>query len=112
MDTHDEDISNILEELQCSADQRIVEECTEKCRLTGNFVSNTVFNLSNKALSDTKIRVLEKGLDFAPIPNNINEPELRRNLKEFCRRMRLKWYFRNKPTPMFSDRPVLSPKSL
>ena len=29
LDTHDEEILNIVEELQCSADQRIVEECTE-----------------------------------------------------------------------------------
>ena len=63
LDTHDEEILNILEELQCSADQIIVEKCTEQCRLTGNFVSDTVFNLSNKVLSDTEIRVLErKGL--------------------------------------------------
>ena len=78
MDTHDEEILNILEELQCSADQRIVEECTEQCRLTGNFVSDTVFNLRNKVLSDTE------GLNFAPIQNKINEPELRRYFKEFC----------------------------
>ena len=29
LDTHNEEILNILEELQCSADERIVEECTE-----------------------------------------------------------------------------------
>ena len=97
LDTHDEEIFNILEELQCSANQRIVEECTEQYRLTGNFVSDTVFNLSNKVLSDTEIRVLEKGLDFTPIQNKINEPELRRDFKEFCQCMRLKWHFRNEP---------------
>ena len=46
LNAHNEKILNILEELQCSADQRIVEECTEQCRLTGNFVSDTVFHLS------------------------------------------------------------------
>ena len=109
--THDEEILNIHEELQCSADQRIVENCTEQCRLTGNFVSDTVFNVSNKVFSDTEIRVLEKGLDFAPFQKKINEPELRRDFKEFCRRMRLKWYFRNEPTPEFNYRPAFSPKS-
>ena len=88
LDTQDEEILNILEELQGSANQRV--ECTEQCRLTGNFVSDTVFSLSNKILSDTKIRVLEKGLNFAPIQNKLNEPELMRDFKEFCRRMRLK----------------------
>ena len=110
LDTQDEEILNILEGLQGSANQRV--ECTEQCRLTGNFVSDTVFNLSNKVLSDTEIRVLEKGLDFAPIQNKLNEPELRRDFKEFCRRMRLKWHFRNEPTPEFSDRPAFSPKLL
>ena len=84
LDTRDEEILNILEELQCSADQRIVEECTEQCRLTGSFLSDIVFNLGDKVPSDTEIRVLEKGLDFALIQNKINEPELRRDFKEFC----------------------------
>ena len=46
-------------------------------------------------LSDAKIKVLEKGLDYALIENKINEPELRNDLNEFCRRMHLKWYFCN-----------------
>ena len=99
LDTDNEEILNILEELQCPADQRIVEECTEQCRLTGKFVSDTVFNISNKILSDTEIRILEKGLDFASIQNKINEPELRRDFKELCPRMALRWPFRNEPTP-------------
>ena len=31
----------------------------EQCRLIGNFVSDTVFNLTNKVFSNTEIRVLE-----------------------------------------------------
>ena len=67
--------------------------------------------LSNKVLSDTEIRTLEKGLDFAPIQNKINEPELRRDFKEFCRPMRLKWLLRKEPTPEFSDRSAFSSSS-
>ena len=95
LNTHDEEILNILEELQCSVDQRIVEKRTEQCRLSGNFVSDTVFNLINNVLSDTEIRVLEKGLDFASIQNKVSEHKLRRDFKKFCRRMRLKWHFSN-----------------
>ena len=40
-----------------------------------------------------EIKILEKGLDYAPIQNKINEPELRRDFEVFARRMRLKWYF-------------------
>ena len=46
-----------------------------------------------------------------PIQNKINEPELRRDFEDFARRMRLKWYFRNEPTPSFSERPSFPPKS-
>ena len=65
LDTQDYEILKILEDLQGSANQRV--EFTEQSRLTGNFVSDTVFNLSNKVLSDREIRVPGKGLDFEPI---------------------------------------------
>ena len=70
-----------------------------------------MFNLSKKVLTDIEIKVLEKGLDYAPIQNKINEPELRRDFEEFCRRMRLKWHFHNEPTPNFKEAPVFAPKS-
>ena len=62
-------------------------------------------------MTDTEIRVLEKGLDFAPIQNKINEPELRTNFEDFCRRMRIKWHFSNEPSPTFSEIPSFIPKS-
>ena len=61
--------------------------------------------------TDIEIKVLEKGLDYAPIQNKINEPKLRRDFEEFCRRMRLRWYFDNDPTPYFKETPVFAPKS-
>ena len=42
-----------------------------------------MFNLSNRVLTDIEIKVLEKGLDFAPIQRKINEPELRQDFAEF-----------------------------
>ena len=75
---------------------------TSEGRLEEYFCSDTVSNLSQKVLTDTEIRILEKGLDFAPIQNKINEPELRTDFEEFCRRMRTRWHFRNEPTPEFS----------
>ena len=87
-DTQDEEILNIREELQGSANQRI--ESTEQCRLTGKFVSDTVFNLSIKVVSDAEIKLLEKGFDFAQIQNKLNAPELSRNFKDIYRHMRLK----------------------
>ena len=64
-----------------------------------------------KVLTEAEIKVLEKGLGYAPIQNKVNEPELRCDFEEFCRRMRLKWYFRNDPTPNFSEKLSFTPKS-
>ena len=50
-------------------------------------------------------------MDFAPIQNKINEPELRSDFEEFSRRMRTKRHFRNEPTPFFSGSPAFIPKS-
>ena len=58
-----------------------------------------------------EIKILGKGLDYAPIQNKINEPELRRDFEDFARRMRLKWYFRNGPTSSFSEHPSFKSKS-
>ena len=44
------------------------------------------------------------------IQRKINEPELRRDFNEFCRRMRLKWHFRDEPQG-FNETPAFTPKS-
>ena len=38
-------------------------------------------------MSENGIKVLEKGLDFAPIQRKINKPELCKDSEELCRRM-------------------------
>ena len=60
-------------------------------------MSDTVFNLSNKVLIEDEIKVFAKGLDFSPIQRKVNEPELRQDFENFCRRMRIKWYFEMNP---------------
>ena len=100
-------ILSILEELEQVQSTSI----TVSDQISGYFCSDTVFNLSKKVLSDMELKVLEKGLDNAPIQNKINETELKGDFEDFARRMRLKWYFRNEPTPSFSERPSFTPKS-
>ena len=68
-------------------------------------------NLSKKVLTETEIRVLEKGLGFAPTPTKINETDLRADFNEFARKMRCKWFFRNEPTENFSEAPAFRVKS-
>ena len=60
---------------------------------------------------DSKIKVLEKDLDYAPIQSIINEPELQNDFQEFCSRMHLKRYFHNDPSSEFSEAPSFTPKS-
>ena len=62
-------------------------------------------------LTETEIEILEKSLDYAPIQNKINEPELKQDFEEFCRKMRLKWHFRHELTPEFSTTPAFNRKS-
>ena len=109
--SQDRELVSILDELQ-NVSVTGPSNNTDSTRWTGYFCSETVFNLSNRVLSDAEIKVLEKGLDYAPIQNNINEPELRNDFNEFGRRMRRKRYFRNEATPNFSEVPAFRPKFL
>ena len=115
----DMELLEILEEFQNSneiissgssgdviPDKRLI-----KFLIRGCFCSNTVFNLSGSVLSESEVKVLEKGLDFAPFQRKVNEPELRIDFEEFCRRMGIKSYFRNEISENFSEVPAFSPKS-
>ena len=62
-------------------------------------------------MTETEIRVLEKGLGFAATPTKLNEIDLRADFNEFARKMRCKWFFRNKPTENFSEAPAFHVKS-
>ena len=79
--TQDMEVLEILEELENNANANSTgcehKYNTDDSRMKGYFCSDTVFNLSNKVLTEDEIKVLEKGLDFAPIQRKVNEPELR-----------------------------------
>ena len=49
---------------------------SEERRMKKSFMSDYVFNLSKKVLSQMEINVLEKGLGFSPTPSFINEADL------------------------------------
>ena len=59
-------------------------------RNKGNFVSDYVFNLSQKTLLPLEIKVLEKGLGFFLTPSSINEVDLCRGISDCSRKMRCK----------------------
>ena len=107
----DEELVKILEDLDCSKITRKNANSSDESRLSGYFCSNTIFDLSKRVLSETEIKILEKGLDYAPVQRKINEPELKSDFEEFCRRMRIKWHCRNESSENFSEIPSFRPKS-
>ena len=58
--------------------KNISAKVSSEGRISGYFCSDTVFNLSHRVLTETEIKVLEKGLDYVLIQKKINEPELRK----------------------------------
>ena len=107
----DRELASILEDLE-DIDNNREAYATEKKQAFWVFLLRyLIFNLSRKVLTDSAIKVLEKGLGYAPIKSKINETELRNDFEEFCRTMRLKWYFRNEPSSEFSETPSFTPKS-
>ena len=94
LSTQDMEVLEILEELENNANANFTgcehKYNTDDSRMKGYFCSDTVFNLSNKVLTEDEIKVLEKGLDFVPIQRKVNEPELRQDFENFYRRMRIK----------------------
>ena len=69
--TQDKEILSLLEELEHAQSTSV----TYSDRISGCFCSDAVFNLNKKVLSNMEIKILEKGLDYAPIQNKLNEPE-------------------------------------
>ena len=51
-----------------------------------------VINLSRKQLTDFEIKLLSIGLKYTPTPN-VNKQELKKDLKEYTRKLRLTEYF-------------------
>ena len=115
LSTQDMEVLEFLEELESNSDANCTgcehRYNTDDSRMKGCFCSDTVFNLSNKVLTEDEIKVLEKGLDFAPIQRKVNEPELRQDFENFCRCIKIDWHFQKEPSDNFSERPTFLPKS-
>ena len=52
-----------------------------------------VIHLSNNTLTDTQINILEKGLKFTTTPKASNYTEIKEDISQFCRRLRLYIFF-------------------
>ena len=63
-------------------------------RIEGQFLNDKVINLSKRALSESEISVLSKGLKFVMTPKELDYSQIKVDLESFGRRLRLKWHFR------------------
>ena len=83
----DKEFLSVLEDLVGIYDplysQNKYIKVASEVRISGYFCSDTVFNLSHRVLTETETKVLEKGLDYAPIQKEINELELRKVFLSF-----------------------------
>ena len=52
-----------------------------------------IINLSKRNLNESEIKLLKRGLKFTPTPDKSNNIELKGDMNEFCRKMRLIEYF-------------------
>jgi len=67
-------------------------ESTDK-KDTRNRGHQTVVNLSQRVLIQAEVSLLSKGLKFCPTPEKIDIYSLRKDIKEYVRRVRLREYF-------------------
>ena len=63
----------------------------EKCTTSDNII-----NVSSHTLTNSEIKLLNKGLSFIPKPHVINHVGLLRDFDQLVRKMRLRYEFRNK----------------
>ena len=78
----------------------------KKERREGKFVLKNVLNLSNRVLTESKIRVLDKGLNFFPTPEKLDHYQIKKDLERLGKDIKLKMYYKTEPTPAFPERPA------
>ena len=78
----------------------------KKERMEGKFVSKNVLNLSNRVLTESEIRVLDKGLNFVPTPEKLDRYQIKKDLERLGRDIILKIDYKTEPTPAFSEKPA------
>ena len=84
------------------------EQGTRNC--TDTF--KNVVNLSKRVLSEPELSLLSKGLKFCPTPEKVDMYALRKDIKNYVRRIRLKEYFYAEDEGDFSEFPAFRKKSV
>ena len=72
--------------------------------------SDNGFNLSARVLSEPEIKLLSRGLKFIPTPKSTDRYQLKLDLEEYGRRLKLKIHF-NEVSEDFAEVPTFKPPS-
>ena len=79
--------------------------------MEGKFVSKNVLNLSNRVLTESEIRVLDKGLNFVPKPEKLDRYHIKKYFERLWRDIKLKISYKTEPTPALSEKPAFKDAS-
>ena len=75
-------------------------------RMEGKFVSQNVFNLSDRVLTENEIKVLDKGLSFVPALEKLDRLRVKIDLEKLGRDIKLRMFYQNNLSPSFSEKPA------
>ena len=74
--------------------------------MEGKFLSQNVFNLSDRVLTENEIKVLDKGLNFVPTPEKPDRLQIKNELEKLGRDIKLRMFYQNDLSPSFSEKPA------
>ena len=80
-------------------------------RKKGKVVSDNVFNLSRRNITDDELSLSSKGPSFVSMPEKIDRWQVKNDLEKFGRSIRFKMCFLNEPSPSFSKVPAFKTPS-
>lgn len=104
---HLKTVISTLDDLQ-NRDGKSPNNNTKNCLVQ---ILHLILHFLFRYCSEIEIRVLEKSLDYAPIQNKISKQELIDDFNKFCRKMRLRQYFRNDVTRNYCELHAFRPES-
>ena len=74
--------------------------------MEGKFVSQNVFDLSDRILTENEIKVLDKGLNFVPTPEKLDGLQIKNDLEKLGTDIKLRMFYQNDLSPSFSEKPT------
>ena len=83
----------VMHEKQLDVDNEQAVNVSGEMDKQAKFVSDNVVNLSDRVLSVAEISLLSEGLKFCPTPLELDRSPIKRDLKEFSRKIKCKAYF-------------------